>query len=268
MIRLIASDLDGTLLEPVEHLPDGLFETLEKLHSLGIVFAAASGRQYDNLRRLFAPAAAHMGFICENGALNVLGGEAIKLQPIERSMALDLIHHLQKMPVSILVSGRHCCYVSPENRAFTDDIIYRLRNTTAVVEHLDQLADEYLKISVFSPDGVASFAKELEDAWGSKLHALVSGRCWFDFGTASKATGIHALMEKLQIGKEEVVAFGDQFNDVSMLDAVGHPFIMDTASDALKSRGYHLCHKVLPVLQYIADHEGSLEGYTPSLKNC
>ena len=261
MIRLIASDLDGTLLEPVERLPEGLFETLEKLHSLGIVFAAASGRQYDNLRRLFAPCANRMGFICENGALNVLRGNVVKLQPIERSMALKLIHHLQQMPVCILVSGRYSCYVSPENRAFTDDIIYRLRNTTAVVEHLDQLDDEYLKISAFSPDGVASFAKELQNAWGERLNALVSGQCWFDFGTASKAAGIHALMEEMQIGKEEVVAFGDQFNDVSMLDAVGHPFLMDTASDALKTRGYHLCHKVLPVLRYIADHEGSLEGY-------
>lgn len=262
MIRLIASDLDGTLLEPVEHLPDGLFETLEKLHSLGIVFAAASGRQYDNLRRLFAPAAKHMGFICENGALNVLGGDVIKLQPIKRPMALELIRHLQRIPVCILVSGRHCCYVSPENRAFTDDIIYRLRNTTAVVEHLDQLDDEYLKISAFTPDGVASIAPELEKTWGHQLNALVSGQCWFDFGTASKATGIHALMEELQIGKDEVVAFGDQFNDVSMLDAVGYPFLMNTASNDLKKRGYYLCHQVMPVLRYIADHEGSLEGFS------
>jgi len=261
MIRMIASDLDGTLLEPVEHLPDGLFDTLEKLEKLGIVFVAASGRQYDNLRRLFAPAASRMGFICENGALNVLRGEAVKLQPIEHPMALEIIHHLQRMPVSILVSGRHTCYVTPGNRAFTDDMVYRLRNTTAVVERLDNLDDEYLKISAFSPDGVASFAPELEKVWGNQLHALVSGKCWFDFGTASKATGIHALMEVLHIQKEEVVAFGDQFNDVSMLDAVGHPFLMDTASDALKSRGYHLCHKVLPVLNYIADHNGTLDGY-------
>ena len=262
MIRLIASDLDGTLLEPVERLPEGLFETLEKLNQLGIVFAAASGRQYDNLRRLFAPATKQMGFICENGALSVLRGEVIGVEGIERSMALELVRYLQKMPVCILVSGRYTCYVSPENRAFTDDIIYRLRNTTAVTEHLDQLDDDYLKISAFSPDGVASFTEELQKEWGNRLHALVSGKCWFDFGTASKATGIHALMKELRINKDEVVAFGDQFNDVSMLDAVGHPFLMDIASDALKQRGYHLCSRVLPVLQYIADHEGSLEGFT------
>ena len=263
MIRMIASDLDGTLLEPVEHLPGGLFETLEKLDKLGIAFVASSGRQYDNLRRLFAPFAKRMGFICENGALNVLRGEAVKVQGIERPMALQLIHRLQQLSVNILVSGRHTCYVTPENRTFTDDMIYRLRNTTAVVEHLDQLDDEYLKISAFSPEGVDSFAEMLQEEWADKLNAVVAGRCWFDFGTANTATGIHALMDTLGVQKEEVVAFGDQFNDVSMLDAVGHPFLMDTASDALKSRGYSLCHKVLPVLRYIADHNGSLDGYMP-----
>ena len=52
MIRMIASDLDGTLLEPVERLPEGLYETLDRLDRLGITFVAASGRQSDNLRRL------------------------------------------------------------------------------------------------------------------------------------------------------------------------------------------------------------------------
>ncbi len=258
MIRMIASDLDGTLLEPVEHLPEGLFDTLEELKKLGITFVAASGRQYDNLRRLFAPAARDMGFICENGALNMLKGEEAGIQPIPYDMGIEIIRHLQQLPVCILVSGRHTCYVSPENRAFTDDMVYRLRNTTAVVERLDLLDDQFLKIAAYTPAGVAELAPELEKRWGNRLHAVVSGKCWFDFNASSKETGIRALMDRLQLKKEEVVAFGDQFNDVSMLDAVGHPFLMDTASDALKSRGYRLCHKVLPVLRDIVACAGMI----------
>lgn len=258
MIRMIASDLDGTLLEPVERLPEGFYETLERLDRLGITFVAASGRQYDNLRRLFAPAARDMGFICENGALNILRGEEIKLQGIEREMAIAIVRRLMQMPVQILVSGRHTCYVSPGDRAFTDDMVYRLRNTIAVVERLDQLDDEYLKVSAYSPDGVAGFAKALQDEWGNKLNAVVSGRCWFDFGTASKETGIRALMDAMGLKREEVAAFGDQFNDVSMLDTVGHPFIMSTAAPELKNRGYRVCDKVLPVLRKIAENGGEV----------
>lgn len=251
MIRMIASDLDGTLLEPVEHLPDGLMETIQRLTDMGILFVAASGRQYDNMRRLFAQVSGKIGFVCENGALSMMGGEVVNATPIPRDMAIDIIHTLEKLPVSILVSGRHTCYVKPENRAFTDDMVYRLRNTTAVVEELDNLDDVYLKVSAFAPEGTASFATALIEQWSDKLNAVVSGKCWFDFGVASKANGIQAFVDKLALKPSEMLAFGDQFNDVSMLRMVGYPYLMESASPELKAMGFRSCHKVLPVLQEV-----------------
>ena len=76
MIRLIATDLDGTLLDHSGKLPEGTFETVRHLTGMGIRFAACSGRQYGNLIRLFGPVADQMAFVCENGALSVLDGEA------------------------------------------------------------------------------------------------------------------------------------------------------------------------------------------------
>ena len=55
MIRLIATDLDGTLLERDGSLPEDTFEVVRMLNEQGIRFAASSGRQYGNLVRLFAP---------------------------------------------------------------------------------------------------------------------------------------------------------------------------------------------------------------------
>ena len=58
MIHLIASDIDGTLLQGGQtRLDPALFDVIERLEQHGIRFAAASGRQYTNLRRLFAPVA-------------------------------------------------------------------------------------------------------------------------------------------------------------------------------------------------------------------
>lgn len=75
MIRLIATDLDGTLLEDDGTLPEGIFEAVEGLSRLGIRFAACSGRQYGNLRRLFGRVANQMAFVCENGAVSYIDGE-------------------------------------------------------------------------------------------------------------------------------------------------------------------------------------------------
>ena len=67
-VKLIASDMDGTLLNGKGELDPAFFSLFEKLERRGIRFAAASGRQYDGLRRTFAPVADRMLFIAENGA--------------------------------------------------------------------------------------------------------------------------------------------------------------------------------------------------------
>ena len=69
-IKLIACDLDGTLLHPGEREPRSeAFELIDELHRRGIVFMPASGRQYASLRYLFAPVADELAYVCENGAL-------------------------------------------------------------------------------------------------------------------------------------------------------------------------------------------------------
>lgn len=62
MIRLIATDLDGTLLEPDGTLPDGTYETVEKLTRRGVLFTACSGRQYGNLPPSVCAGGAAYGF--------------------------------------------------------------------------------------------------------------------------------------------------------------------------------------------------------------
>ena len=71
MIKLVISDMDGTLLDGEGNMPTQLFPVLDALHEQGILFAVASGRQYGNLRQLFAPVRERIAFICENGALVV-----------------------------------------------------------------------------------------------------------------------------------------------------------------------------------------------------
>lgn len=78
MIKLIASDLDGTLLQNgSQALTSRAVPLICRLAEKGILFAAASGRQYPNLVRLFGAAAKDMAFICENGAFAVYRDEVI-----------------------------------------------------------------------------------------------------------------------------------------------------------------------------------------------
>ena len=88
MIKLIASDLDGTLLlNGAQSLRE---ETCRLIHRLytekGIRFVSASGRQYDNQRRLFAPVADEIAYICENGCLSFCEGDMLHLELMDRKL--------------------------------------------------------------------------------------------------------------------------------------------------------------------------------------
>ena len=86
-IKLIACDLDGTLLHPGEREPRSeAFKLIDELHRRGIVFMPASGRQYASLRYLFAPVADELAYVCENGALVM--SEGVPLSSVPWSVAL------------------------------------------------------------------------------------------------------------------------------------------------------------------------------------
>ena len=69
MKRLIASDIDGTLLKDGQQtLDDIFFDLISTLHAQGVLFVAASGRQLASLKMLFEPVADDIVFIAENGA--------------------------------------------------------------------------------------------------------------------------------------------------------------------------------------------------------
>lgn len=80
MIQYIASDVDGTLLHGhATELNPELFDIIRQLKEHGIHFIAASGRQYKNLRRLFAPVKDDISYVAENGSMCVHDGKIVSL---------------------------------------------------------------------------------------------------------------------------------------------------------------------------------------------
>lgn len=245
MIQLIASDLDGTLLQKDGTLPSGTFDMIRLLHKKGIRFCAASGRQYANLKRLFAPVSQDMCFICENGAL-VVAGEQTTASTIPEDIAVPLIEDILAAGMEVLLSiPGSSVMLSHASRAFTDDIFYRLRNTCTIVEDFGMYSKEYIKISGFHPDAVAAIAPPLQKKWSPFLHADIAGAKWLDFTLTNKSDGIRTLSKVLDIPTQNMAAFGDQYNDLAMLQTVGHPYLMENAPAELKKMRFHPCNNVL-----------------------
>ena len=104
MIKLIASDLDGTLLKNgAQELPPDIFPIIRELRQKGIRFVAASGRQYYNLRLLFKPVRDEIFYIAENGSLCICNDQPRTWNPyISRSQRTRRLPLSSVLRISLL----------------------------------------------------------------------------------------------------------------------------------------------------------------------
>ena len=251
MIKLIASDLDGTLLQNgAESLNPEMFDIILKLKAKGILFVAASGRQYPSMKRLFLPVWRDIVFIGENGALVLYRDEVLVKKPVPREMGQHIIRDIQALGHEAVVSCKDYSYIAAGNPAFRDYLTQSLGNSMAVADDLLSLDGEYLKISAYvSQKNALKVASEYQARWGKKLHVAVAGKTWVDHGVACKGDALEALKARLGLERGEMMAFGDNFNDESMLRAVEHSYAMANAHESIKNISAHVCTRVEDTLQ-------------------
>ncbi len=232
-IRLIASDLDGTLLIGKEkRLPDDVIPFIREFTAKGGIFVAASGRQYANLRALFHEVADDIAYICENGCRVIYHDKVLYHAYMERQIGEEIIQDIRQMDgCEVLVSGDDTCYIEPKNPEFAEYMNHHVKNHTTVMENTLLVKEPYFKISVYHPDGIEPYAAHFEDVFGDRVHVVTSGLAWLDMMPKgiTKGTGIEVLSRACSIPMENMLAVGDHFNDLEMLRLVGYPCCVDGA---------------------------------------
>jgi Cof subfamily protein (haloacid dehalogenase superfamily) len=241
MIKLIASDLDGTLLQNnSQSISKRMLEIIEQLHEKGILFVAASGRQYPNLYRLFEPASKYMAFICENGGLVKYQDKVISKIPMERELGIQLMKDIWNTEgCEVLLSGENTSYLKPKAESYLHRMRDVVKNNVTVVEDLYQVKEDFIKISVYEESGiVAGHGSYFTNKWQDKFKCTISGHGWLDFTApnVNKGTALASLTSKLSIDISETMAFGDNYNDLEMLSLVGHGYVMENAVEDIKRR--------------------------------
>lgn len=251
MIRLIATDLDGTLLDENGQIPEEVFPLIAECRRRGILFIACSGRTLGNVQRLFAPVRDQLSYICENGAACRIDGAPAKYTAFPRDTAMEIICGIRAEGMDLMVSCPGVTCLLDENRPYTDEIIYGLRNTVRIVADPEEITDEIIKISGHAGPDFEASARRLGERWNGRVCAAAAGAEWFDFTPTHKGRELAHLMKRLGIRPEEAAAFGDAFNDEAMLDSVGHPFISARAVSGMKKPGYTEFEKEADVLRLI-----------------
>ena len=237
-IRLIATDLDGTLLDDAKQIHDELWPLVDELHRRGITFCPASGRQYYNLLEHFEAVADELAFIAENGTYVFALGREVLSECLSPAAARQIITRARTLSnAGTVLCGKRSAYVERTDHDFLAQVRPCYARLEAVRDLLE-VDDDILKVSLY--DFVSTernSARALSDL--ATVHqVVVSGDHWLDVLSrkASKGRALRSIQSALSVTPDQTMAFGDFLNDLEMLDAASYSFAMANAHPLVKAR--------------------------------
>ena len=239
MIKLIASDIDGTLVTEGSHeLNPELYDVILKLRARGIQFAAASGRQWLSIESIFGPIKEKVFYLSDNGAYVGCHGRSLFINTIDRKTVMDMVQDVRNMEgLDVLLSGPDVIYAETDNQEFLDWIINGYRFHVKRVEDLTKVDSEFIKISVYRKTDVEAHTRILREKYEDSLKITIAGDMWMDCMKPgiNKGQAVKLLQDSLGIKPEETMAFGDQLNDVEMLKQAYYSFAVGNAREEVKA---------------------------------
>lgn len=265
-IKLVATDMDLTLLADDKSMPAGVDERIDALAKNGVLFCAASGRPALALRESFPAHHQDMALVADNGASVYLRDELVYRDLIDR----DLYHEVLALATATEGSVPVLCafddaYVLERDRCHEDVVSIYYRSIT-YVESFEELDVDSNKISIYFPgwDSKQKNDEVYSPAFASRLYLTCAGNEWLDFMNigVDKGSGIRHLAQHLGIDLSDIAAFGDTYNDIPMLDIVGHSYVMANAAEHMHDHGKFLAPSnneagVLTVIDHIVDALGA-----------
>ena len=238
MIKLIASDMDGTLLDENSQVPPETYDLIRALRERGVHFAASSGRRYDRLCEFFAPVKDQMDFVASNGAQVYADGNLVDREVYSHLAIRRLAATVAMFPnMHLALFDRTKSFLLDDEDKFVREVDKDLPNAERIYE-LPAPDVSIIKATIFCDDGnVMDNAYVLQRELGDLFTFAPSGSSYIDpmQRGISKASGIRQLMDYYGIAREEVMAFGDSMNDYEIIRFVGTGCAMENGRPALKA---------------------------------
>lgn len=238
---MIASDLDGTLLGPDATLSPLTIAALHRAHAAGVVIVAATGRSQHSALDLLRPAQVVSWAICSNGATryDLITDSVVHHHTIDASVVQDFLERLRTEFGEVGVA-----WETKEHMGW-DELYDRHRNALVPRPEPQEgrivpfpVGEDLVKLLVTHPalthdewlDAVVPHA-------GSHMSVSTSGTDFVEIthSIATKGQELASLCAQLGIAASGVAAFGDQVNDLDMVQWAGRGYAMENASPKLKS---------------------------------
>ncbi len=231
MIKLIISDMDGTLLNDDHQLHPHFWQMEEVLSKKGIMFSVASGRQYYKLESEFDRIKDRMLFFAENGTHVIHKGKELYINPLDRNAAMEFIDIGRGIEgVQLVLCGKESAYVESQDDKFISEI-KKYYKRLKFVEDLHQVNDTILKVTICDFKGVEKNSYHSFKGFKTDYKVAIAASIFLDITsfTANKGDAIKGIQKELNISPDETLVFGDYLNDLEMMKNAKYSYAMKNA---------------------------------------
>ena len=246
-IKIVATDMDGTLLDPRGQLDlPRLEKILDKLDHRGVRFVIATGNEVHRMRQLLGHLAERVVLVVANGARIFENNELLQAQTWDDVMVDRALDHFKgrECQDQFVVTAMNGGFVKKGtvftelDKFMTPEMIEKLYQRMNFVDEFDpNLFGGVLKMSmVVGEERLDSVLQEVNDLFDGRVRAVSSGYGCIDIlqDGIHKAWGLVELLKRWNLKPEQIMAFGDSENDIEMLELAGISYAMENAEEAVK----------------------------------
>ena len=256
MIRLIGIDVDGTLLDSQGAIPQANRDAIHEAVAAGIQVALVTGRSYPFARPVADPLPPGITLIVSSGAVErAMDGSTLARRLLDRDVARVVLGGTRpyRDAAAVIfdrdVAGQFVYESMDWEHPGRKNYWSRNQSLLARTSPLeDALTEDPIQVMFNGgADAMRALSDQLRGQAGGAFAVTLTEYVHRDFSlvdiTAPAATKGQALTwraAQLGISRDQIMAVGDNFNDLDMLEAVGYPIVMGNAVEPLKHRGWHV----------------------------
>ncbi len=243
---LICSDLDGTLLNSKGKISENTLSLIRDLQSEGHIFCISTGRMYKSAKHFAGIISDKTSVICSNGAYVCAQEKEIYKNTMNQDTAIQVFNLMQSFDLSLSFFSKDNTYYSkPISVFFSPEDLRRISNGDTIdgmkpILNLDifkQHLDDYLNAIVIEEENfelLEEARKKLKQLDGVSIQSSHFNNIEIIPEGTDKGQAVKKLQEFFDIKIENVIAFGDGENDITMLKYAGTGIAMDNASNIVK----------------------------------
>lgn len=242
--KLIAVDIDGTLLNSQGILTEKTKKAIQKAVDAGIVFVICTGRPIQGVKSLNEEINRDLPFITYNGAMIIKGKskEILYERSLPKHLAKEVYNLGSKWDTTIIVWSDNKLYINNESEKAKE--YSKSINTSYIkIENINEISAEITKVLWYDDhEKLAKYQDDFKDKIDKRIVHHFSRPHYLEFvdEKATKGIAIQKLCEHYGFDIAQTIAIGDGYNDLSMIKEAGLGVAMENAPDEIKKHANYI----------------------------